>query len=280
LLSSFISFVRRFVFQESLLPELLNAEQCQFLEAKVAFYAQLDDEGKARFEQRCAAFIAATEFVGHDIDVTDQDKLLVAAGSVILAWGFPQWYYVKVDTVVLVSASFNENSEFGKMDSNISGLVGTHHLAGKMILSQPALHYGFSNDNDKRNVAIHEFAHLIDIADGDCDGLPRELSDNAFCLPWLSLVKKGIDNIHRKKSDIRQYGATNQVEFFAVVSEYFFERPKLLKRKHPELYQALEGFYQQNRAELQAAIKIRKKAPCPCGSGKRYKRCCLVKNDG
>ena len=176
-----------------------------------------------------------------------------------------------------MSASFHENSEFGKADSNISGLVGTHHLAGKMILSQPALHYGFINDNDKRNVAIHEFAHLIDIEDGDCDGLPRELTDNAFCLPWLSLVRKGIDDIRRKKSDIRQYGASNQVEFFAVVSEYFFERPKLLKRKHPELYQALEGFYQQNRAELQTAIRIRKKAPCPCGSGKRYKRCCLVR---
>ena len=44
-------------------------------------------------------------------------------------------------------------------------------------------------NNDKRNVAIHEFAYLIDIADGDCDGLPRELSDNAFCLPWLNLVE-------------------------------------------------------------------------------------------
>lgn len=234
-------------------------------------------EDKQRFEQRCTAFIYATEFVGHDIEVTYEDKLLIASGSVILAWGFEKWHYVKVDTVILVSGSFNENSEFNKGDSTISGLVGTHHLAGKMILSQPALHHGFSNDNDKLNVAIHEFSHLIDIADGDCDGLPRQLAQSTYCIPWLDLVQKGMVDIDNKKSDIRRYGATNQVEFFAVVSEYFFERPKMLKRKHPDLYKSLETFYKQNRADVQTALRIRKKAPCPCGSGKRYKRCCLVK---
>jgi len=230
---------------------------------------------KLRFEQRCESFIHATEFVGHDLDVSDEDKLLVAAGSVILAWGFSQWHYVNVDTVILVSGSFNENSEFGQADSTISGLVGTHHLAGKMILSQPALHHGFSNDRDKLNVAIHEFAHLIDLADGDCDGLPKQISENAHCLPWLDLVVKGMDNINNRTSSVRRYGATNQAEFFAVVSEYFFERPKLLKRKHPDLYKSLELFYKQNRADVHRAIRVRKKSPCPCGSGKRYKRCCL-----
>jgi len=209
--------------------------------------------------------------------VSELDRLLIAASSVILAWGFDKWHYVRVDTVYLVSGSFNENSEFRSHDSNISGLVGTHHLRGKMILSQPALHHGFANSLDKHNVAIHEFAHLIDMADGDIDGLPRQLSDHSYALPWFDLVAKKIDNISEGKSDIRNYGATNNAEFFSVATEYFFERPKMLKRKHPELYSALENFYQQNRADVHRAERIRKKAPCPCGSGKRYKRCCLVK---
>lgn len=276
MLGSIVNYLKDW-FSDSKKPiELLDDELKRKLSQQVAFYQQLNESDKVRFERRCIAFINATEFIGHDVEVTEFDRLLVAAGSVILAWGFNQWHYVKVDAVILVSGSFNENSEFGKSDSNITGLVGTHHLAGKMILSQPALHYGFSNDMDKRNVAIHEFAHLIDIADGDCDGMPRELLDNAFCLPWLSLVEKGINDINEKNSDIRQYGATNRVEFFAVVSEYFFERPKMLLRKHPGLYKSLEVFYKQNRAELQKDLKIRKKAPCPCGSGKRYKRCCLL----
>ncbi len=245
-----------------------------FLRNTVAFYRDLSSSDQAKFESRVAAFIQYTEFVGHDFDINDEDKLLVASGSVILAWGFEKWFYVKVDTVILVSKSFNEHSEFGKHNSTITGLVGTHHLSGKMILSRAALHQGFANDNDKRNVAIHEFAHLIDMADGDIDGLPRQISDNAFALPWLELVSKKIRDIDNKQSDIRDYGATNNAEFFSVATEYFFERPKLLKRRHPELYQSLENFYRQNRADIQKTARIRRKAPCPCGSGKRYKRCC------
>lgn len=80
-----------------------------------------------------------------------------------------------------------------------------------------------------------------------------------------------------KESNIRQYGATNEQEFFAVASEYFFERPKMLKAKHPELYQSLQKLYQQDVAEIQLDVATRKKDHCPCGSGKRHKRCCLPK---
>lgn len=259
-------------------PQLsMSLENKAFLQNTVSFYLTLSNTDKERFEARCLSFINDTEFIGHDLEVSDQDRLLVAAGSVILAWGFPQWHYVKVDTVILVSKSFNENSEFGQNDSRITGLVGTHHMLGKMILAQPALHQGFSNDSDKRNVAIHEFAHLIDMADGDIDGLPEQICDQAFSLPWLNLVQKKVAEIKKNKADIRDYGATNNAEFFSVVSEYFFERPKLLRRRHPELYKQLESFYQQNRADVQKSVRLRKKAPCPCGSGKRYKRCCLNK---
>lgn len=257
-------------------PIIMTCEQRAFLQSTVNFYQGLSENDKKRFEHRCMAFINVTEFVGHNLEVSEFDEILVAASSVILAWGFDKWHFVKVDSIYLVPSSFNENSEFRRGDSNITGLVGTHHLSGKMILSQPALHHGFTNEMDKRNVAIHEFAHLIDMADGDIDGLPRQLSEHSYALPWLDLVAKKIQQIDNKKSDIRNYGASNNAEFFSVATEYFFERPKMLKRKHPELYAALEDFYQQNRADLHRAERIRKKSPCPCGSGKRYKRCCLV----
>ena len=258
-------------------PLEITPKQKAFLQNTVNFYQSLNAEDRLRFENRCMAFINVTDIIGHDLEVSELDEILVAASSVILAWGFTKWHYVKVDTVYLVSGAFNENSEFRNNDSNITGLVGTHHLRGKMILSQPALHLGFSNNMDKHNVAIHEFAHLIDMADGDIDGLPRQISDHSYALPWLDLIAQKIDEIKNKDSDIRPYGATNNAEFFSVATEYFFERPKMLKRKHPRLYNALENFYQQNRADLHQAERIRKKAPCPCGSGKRYKHCCAVK---
>jgi hypothetical protein len=65
-------------------------------------------------------------------------------------------------------------------------------------------------------------------------------------LPWFDLMHKKIDKINENKSDINSYGATSKIEFFAVASEYFFERPKLLKRKHPILYKNLSQFFNQD----------------------------------
>jgi Mlc titration factor MtfA (ptsG expression regulator) len=59
-------------------------------------------------------------------------------------------------------------------------------------------------------------------------------------IPWLNLIHQEMENINNDTSDIRAYGGTNQQEFFAVASEYFFERPDLLKRKHPELFKMMQ----------------------------------------
>jgi Mlc titration factor MtfA (ptsG expression regulator) len=165
--SKLFSRFRATFFPEAPAAIIITEQQRDILERKVMFYSTLSGSDKVLFEQYCLAFIYNTDFIGHQLDVTDADKLLVPSSSVILAWGFAQWHYVKVDTVYLVPGSFNDSSEFSQHDSNITGLVGTAHLRGKMILSQPALHRGFDNNVDKRNVAIHEFAHLIYMADGE-----------------------------------------------------------------------------------------------------------------
>mgnify|MGYP003870227291 CR=1 FL=1 len=63
--------------------------------------------------------------------------------------------------------------------------------------------------------------------------------------PTLNLIQEEIKKISTNHSDINPYGATNEGEFFAVVSEYFFERPDLLESKHPELYKLLVKVFQQ-----------------------------------
>jgi len=255
--------------------EPLSDEMRTFLAQEVSFYAALDDADRLIFENRIGLFLTTTKIVGHDVEVTQQDELLVASAAIILVWRFPDWYYVNLHTVSLVSGPFNERSEFGQTDSLIAGLVGTGGMKGQMILSKPALHYGFSNDRDKKNVALHEFSHLLDLVDGGNDGFPERLTDYAHAVPWFELIQKEMAEIHENKSNIRAYGGTNPMEFFAVATEYFFERPGLLCDKHPEVYEALKEFYQQDAAAIKKQVKPRKKSPCPCGSGERYKRCCM-----
>ncbi|MFT7184907.1 MAG: Mlc titration factor MtfA (ptsG expression regulator) [Pseudohongiellaceae bacterium] len=252
-----------------------QANWSTYLNETVAFYRTLSASDKLIFEKRVGLFLETTLVEAGQLEVSNEDRLLVAASAIIPVWGFPEWHYFNVQKVFLLPASFNERFECGQPDSLITGMVGTGLMSGKLALSQPALHQGFSNSKDKQNVGIHEFVHLVDMADGDCDGFPERLKKYAFSIPWFELVQNKIVGIESNNSNIRDYGATNKAEFLAVTSEYFFERPIMMKKKHPKLYTALSDFYQQDVSRIAGDIKPRKKAPCPCGSGKRYKHCCL-----
>jgi MtfA peptidase len=220
-------------------------------------------------------FLQTTAIEAGQFEVTDQDRLLVAASAIIPVWGFPDWHYFNVDKVFLLPASFNEQFECGQPDSLITGMVGTGPMTGKVAFSRPALIQGFTNSRDKHNVGIHEFVHLIDMADGACDGFPERLKSFEYSMPWLELVTQKIKGIDGGRSNIRDYGATNEAEFLAVVSEYFFERPEMMQRKHPQLYTVLSDFYRQDVRHIEHDIRVRSNAPCPCGSGRKYKRCCM-----
>ncbi len=180
------------------------------------------------------------------IEVTDKDRLLIAASAIIPVWSYPGWHYFNLKTVYLLPAAFNDSFQCGEGDSVYSGMVGTGPMSGKLVLSKPALHLGFDNAGDKQNVGIHEFVHLLDLADGDCDGFPERLIEYSFSIPWFELVEKKVDEICRRQSNIRDYAAVNRAEFFAVASEYFFERPRMLKTRHPQLFAALNEIYQQD----------------------------------
>lgn len=223
----------------------------ELLAKHVSFYGHLYAKDKLLFEQRCLQFLGSTKVEGGvAVEVEDLDRLLVAASAIIPVWHFEGWHYFNLQAVYLLPASFNDDFECGKADSLCTGMVGGGPMQGKMALSKPALHQGFNISNDKQNVGIHEFVHLIDMADGNCDGYPERLLEFQYALPWFELVRKKMDDIDAQKSNIRDYGATNEAEFLAVSSEYFFERPAMLKRKHPKLYAALEEIYKMDVEDI------------------------------
>ena len=259
-------------------PAQWDSSWSRFLADKVAFYRSLNDEDKVLFHQRVMLFLETTTVEAGQFDVTDGDRLLVAASAIIPVWGFPKWHYFNLRTVCLLPAAFNDRFECGQPDSHITGMVGTGPMNGKMVLCKPSLYRGFENSRDKQNVGIHEFVHLVDMMDGECDGYPERLKEYAFSIPWFELVGTKTTAIQKGKTNINQYGATNRAEFFAVASEYFFERPGMLQRKHPEVFKSLSQFYQQDVLNISNDIKPRKKEPCPCGSNKRYKHCCMPRD--
>lgn len=137
---------------------------------------------------------------------------------------------------------FDERFSTASEVRNVAGMVGSGALSSKMILSQQALRNGFLNFSAD-NTAIHEFVHLIDKADGEVGGIPEYLIPKSLIEPWIKEMHKTIREIRTGESDIREYAGTNEAEFFAVVSEYFFKKPALLQEDHPKLYRMLDHIY-------------------------------------
>lgn len=211
----------------------------------VKFYAELDAEEQKRFQQRIMLFLSEVYIESVSFELEDLDRLLVASSAVIPVFGFKNWRYSNLSTVILYPDHFDKNLIFENSgeDKIVMGLVGNGRFEHQMILSRRALHEGFDRHNDLLNTGIHEFVHLIDKVDGVTDGVPERLLKQAYIIPWLKMVHKEMEAINAHKSDIRNYGGTNEAEFLATASEYFFENPGLMQRKHPDLYKMLHDCF-------------------------------------
>ena len=250
------------------------------LSNNISFFRALDKTKQQQFEKEIIEFLANVKITGVNTTIDDFDRILVAASAVIPVFAFPEWKYTNLQEVLLYADTFNNNFQTEGEERNIMGMVGSGYMEGKMLLSKYALQQGFKNDSDKNNTAIHEFVHLIDKADGDTDGIPQLLLAKQYTLPWLDMTYQKMQEILQEKSDINPYGTTNKAEFFAVVSEYFFERPDLLEQKHPALYKLLQQIFKQDPeiALQHTKTKTGRNDDCYCGSGLKYKDCCWYKD--
>jgi Mlc titration factor MtfA (ptsG expression regulator) len=227
-------------------------------------------------------FLDETRITGIRVDVDETTRVLVAASAVIPIFRFDRWEYSRLGEVLIYPNSFDANYRTDRDGRpNTLGMVGLGNLSGLMILSKPALLAGFDNASDKQNVGIHEFAHLVDRADGAVDGIPPGVPADV-ARSWIHWVARELADPPEKRSHIRPYAYTNEAEYFAVLMEYFFEAPHLLQKKNPELYAMLEKMTRQDTASFLSGVtnfrarRVGRNSRCPCGSGKKYKKCCLL----
>jgi Mlc titration factor MtfA (ptsG expression regulator) len=255
------------------------------LQREVVFFRTLEPTEQTRFRRQLQVFLGEKRVTGVGTQVDTTTLVLAAASAIIPIFGFPEWEWDQISEVLIYPSRFDENFSFGKGKGKTTlGMVGTGGMNRLMILVKPDLLQGFRNAGDKHNVGLHEFAHLVDKSDGTIDGTPAVGLDRDSIGPWIELVRRKMAEIDRGESDINPYALTNEAEFFAVASEYFFERPGVMKKKHPELYKMLERVFRQNLySRISSFASERKRgrpifgrnSPCPCGSGRKYKKCCL-----
>ena len=275
--------------REKVLAQDFPVEWRKILQDRVGFYHTLKtEEEKQRFEKMLQLFLSEKRITGIEVEIDDLTKVLVASSAIIPIFGFRDWEYQNLGEVFVFPGSIKRyKDQKSEAVSEILGRVNPFQNDHYVTLSKPALERGFNDMADRKNVGIHEFAHMLDQADGEIDGIPEAYLPEELVEPWQDLMYREIQRIRKGKSDIDTYGATSEAEFFAVVTEYFFEKPDKLAENHPELYKLLTRIFKQNpkrrfRLNFRKLLnpygkRLGRNEPCPCGSGDKYKNCCLAK---
>jgi Mlc titration factor MtfA (ptsG expression regulator) len=106
--------------------------------------------------------------------------------------------------------------------------------------------------DDGLNVVFHEFAHKLDMLTGEADGVPP-LHQKSDYEKWTEVCGREYRHVVRRFSKgqdsfFDDLASEHPAEFFAVATEYFFEKAKEMKRKRPRLYDVLKDFYRQDPA--------------------------------
>lgn len=216
-----------------------------WLKDHIPFYARLDNKNKKIFEDRIGIFLADIQITEINKEVAEKSTCLYVASSAVIAyWGLPYWNYGALSEVLVYPMNFDIDNSLNKLGIVEGKVYHGGLMNNTMIISLPALIKGFQIDNDKKNVGVHEFTHLLDKSDGSIDGVPPMMGDEDRKV-WITLVNTEIEKIKKNKSTIPEYAAKNHAEFFAVVVEYYKECPKLLKIKHPELYKSMEKLFSE-----------------------------------
>lgn len=190
-------------------------------------------------------FLAEKKFEGcGGLEVTEEIKVTVAAQACMLLLGRNTEVYPRLKTVLLYPHTYTD----GK-----TARLGESCNTGAVVLSWNSVTGGARNFKDGHNVTFHEFAHQLDQEDGVADGVPILGENNAY-QTWARVFSHEFEHLveetDRGHKDVMDaYGATNPAEFFAVVTETFFEKPRQLKNKHPELFERLRNYYKVDPQE-------------------------------
>ena len=219
----------------------------EFLLSHSAYFRGLDDEARLRFERDVRLFLSDHSIVAiGGAEVAWQTRLLIGAGVATMLHGRPAWEPPLPDGVtVYPGMSFDRN--YRVKQGNIAGQAPER---GPLLIAEESLKQGFADPSDGRNVLVHELAHFFDREQRKTGGrYPRRARPGGDD-SWAGALTAEWRNHLQHGSILPDYAALNEVEFFAVACEVFFETPRALQAAHPGLYGMLRDFFNQDPRQV------------------------------
>lgn len=229
----------------------ISAEQWQMAEYALPFLDRLSDDERRRLRELARQFIATKEWDGAqglELTAALQISIALQACLPILNLGL-DWYRGWI-SIIIYPGDFLIPRQMIDADGVVheydDAVLGEAWEGGPVLLSW------FDNLNEIGDVSIviHEFAHKLDMSNGEVDGMPA-LHDNMTRAAWIAAFAPAYEDFCRRveageETPIDPYAAEHPGEFFAVGSEVFFEAPELLRDAYPAVYEQLRLFYRQD----------------------------------
>ncbi len=225
------------------------------------FLSMRSEQDLVRLRELATLFLARKEFFGaDDLLVTDKMAVAIAAQAAlpILNLGLNLYdgfvgLVVHRDQVLARREEVDDDGVVHQFDEELSGEA---MQGGPVMLSWRDVEAAGDSCEWGYNVAIHEFAHVIDMADGVADGTPP-MPDRNTRDRWQQVMESAYKRFcmtvqKRRPSDLDPYAAHSIDEFFAVTSESFFVDPISLQSEFPDVYALLRTYYAQDPAGCMA----------------------------
>lgn len=243
--------------RKRLLAEPFPQAWLEIVQKNVPLYNRLPDSLKEQLHGLVHVFLAEKDFEGcGGLEITDEIKITIAAQACMLLLNRKTRYFPKLRTILVYPHTYVAKTISSDGRIRVDGQsvrLGESWQDGPVVLSWNSVTGGTMNITDARNVVLHEFAHQLDQEDGAADGAPI-LEHRSRYAEWARVLSSEYEVLQKKKkkrrrSVMNKYGATNPAEFFAVVTETFFEKPRQMKKRHPELYDELRDYYKLDPIE-------------------------------
>jgi len=231
----------------------------EIMERNVPLVRRLPVADRKELEEDVLIFASEKNFEGAGgLKMTDEIRVTIAAQACILLLHRKTDYYPGLYSIIVYPHAYIAPQRVqegrGIIVEGLQQRLGESCTRGAVVLSWDDVLYGAADMHDGHNVVFHEFAHQLDAQDGSMDGAPI-LSDHSMYATWARVLGKEYERLQQdaslgKETLLDQYGATNPAEFFAVATEFFFEKPRQLLQQLPQLYDELRRYYKQDPAQL------------------------------
>jgi len=238
------------------------AEWWSILKRNLLIFQRLPVADQTELLGHVQVFLAEKRFEGcGGLELTEEIRVTIAAQACLLLLHRETDYYPQLITVLVYPSTYTVREErylegeiWEEGGEDRLGHTGRHLQS--MVLAWDAAKRGAANPSDGQNLVLHEFAHQLDFEDDGSEGAPT-MTTRVEYLAWARVMSSEFEVLRAadeagRPTLLDTYGATNPAEFFAVVTEAFFERPRALRAKHPKLYAEFVHFFRQDPARFSA----------------------------